>query len=132
MGMQFTVTLTGTASVEVEASDLGLDLNDPHEFFDASSSIEFDNVELSGSVNLTADVRVENVEVSASDLGSYDADTALQEYAGPYGGINIENADFEITDEPTGFDVVTEAVGYDREQAIAVYAALDAAGHEVI
>jgi hypothetical protein len=130
MGMQFELTITGEVEQEAEAEDLGLDLDDLQSIFDTSSSVQLDDGSVSGSVTISASARVENVDVSAEDMAGYDADAALNEYFGY--GVNVSNADFEITEEPTGFDAVTSAVGYDRDVAIAVYAALASAGHEVI
>jgi hypothetical protein len=131
MSMQFTIALTGDISSEVEASDLGIDTDNPNDLLDVSSQVDFEDVRVSGTVTIEASVRISDVEVAAADLSGYDADTAIGEYVSPYGGCDVSNADFEVTDEPTGFDTVVEALGYDRDQAIEVYAALDRAGYEV-
>lgn len=132
MSMQFTIALTGDISTECEAENMGIDLDDPNELLDVSNSqVEFEDVRVSGTVTIEASVRITDVEVAASDLANYDADTAISEFVSPYGGTDVSNADFEVTDEPTGFDTVVEAVGYDRDIAIAVYAALDREGFEV-
>jgi len=129
--MNFTVSLSGSVSVEAEASDLGLDLDySANEYFDISSTVSLSDAEVTGTVNITARAEVEEVEVEVGDMSDYDADAALQEHVGPY--VNVEDADFEVTSGPTGFDVVVEALGYDRDEAIKVYVALAAAGHEVI
>lgn len=131
MSMQFTIALTGDISVECEAEDMGIDLDNANDLLDLSSSIDVDDVSVSGTVTVNASVRISDVEVSAADLSGYDADAAISEQVSPYGSVDVSNADFEVTDEPTGFDTVVEALGYDREQAIEVYAALDRAGYEV-
>lgn len=131
MGMNFVITLTGEVSVEAAASDMGIDIDNPNDLLDISTSVQLDDVQVSGSVTVEASARVEDVEVAAEDLDGYDADIALGEYVSPYGGASVSNADFEITEEPTGFDTVTQALGYDRDQAIAVYAALARDGYEV-
>lgn len=132
MGMQFTVTLTGDIRSEVEASYCGIDLDNPNNLMNISSQVELDDVQVSGLVTIEASVRISDVEVEASDMASYDADAAIGEFVSPYGGVEVGNADFEVTDSPTGFDEVVEALGYDRDKAIKVYAALANAGHEVI
>jgi hypothetical protein len=131
MGMQFTVTLTGDISAEVEAEDAGIDLDNANDFLDISSSVEVDDVSVSGTITVTASVRISDEEVEAADMADYDADAAISEHINSYGSVDVSNADFEVTDSPTGFDTVVEALGYDRDEAIKVYAALANAGLEV-
>src|SRR5689334_2042562 len=98
MGMQFTVALTGEVRHEIGASDLGIDLDNPNELLDVSSAVEFDDVQVGGTVTLEASVRIGDVMVSAEDLDGYDAETAIGEYVNPYGyGMSVNSADFEIT-----------------------------------
>lgn len=131
MGMKFTVTATAKATVEdIDISDLALDAGDILD--DASvlgyGGIEVEDAEITGgSVTVEARVRIEDVEVSASDISDYDASAAFEEHVD--WNVSISDADFDIEDSPTGFDEVEQAVG--RDIALSVYAALDAAGFEV-
>lgn len=131
MGMKFTVTVTGKVRFEgVDASDAGLDADDVISNLDQSyGTVSYDNASIEEvSITIEADASVGGVEVNASDLADYDAEQALSEAIDNYSA-TISHADFTIDDEPTGFSVVEDLL--DREQAIAVYAALDAAGHTV-
>lgn len=130
MAMFFTVVLTGNVETTVDATDLGIDLDNPHELFDVGSRVEFENAHVSGEVTLSASVRINEVEVGAEELADYDADTAISEFVGPYGGVSVLNADFDIENSPTGFDVVEEAT--DRDMALNVYAALSRAGYDIV
>lgn len=128
--MQFTVSVTGKVRLEVSGTN-GIDASELLDEEVGYTSVEFEDAEaLVDTVTIEARARLDDHEVSASDLGEFDAEQALDEAIGSYNA-TVSDADFEVTDSPTGFDTVVEALGYDREQAIAVYAALDAAGLSV-
>lgn len=130
MGMHFGLTLTADISTQVDISDLGIDEDAVTATLDMSSDVQLDDVTVEGQVDMTASARIENVEVSASDMVDYDAEAAFSENFFHW-GVSIDNADFEVTDEPTGFSDVVAALGFDRDVAIKVYAALDGAGLSV-
>jgi hypothetical protein len=132
MTMQFTLTISADISSECDAGDLGLDDLNGNDLFDVSSyKADIDGVMVTGTVTIEARASVSGIEVAASDMSDFDADTVLAEALNPYGGIDVSNATFEVESSPTGYDEVLGAVGYDTDTAIAVYAALAAAGFEV-
>lgn len=132
MGMQFTVSVTGKVVFEgLEASASHLDADQIIEDADGSyGSVEYSDAEVTeATVTVEARATASDIEVSAADLQDFDAEQALSEAISNYSA-SIRDAEFDITDSPTGFDVVNEVLS-DREQTIAVYAALEAAGHSV-
>lgn len=132
MSMQFTVSIEADFTQTQAAADVVSSYDVDTDMLDLSGDVSITGVSVSGSITIEGHVSVEGVEVSAAALADYDAEEALSDYT-QYGISSVEfsNAEFEVTDSPTGFDTVVEALGYERDAAIAVYAALDAAGHEV-
>lgn len=132
MGMNFTITLTGDISVGVEASDLSLgDGLDGASLFD-NYRADISDVSVYGTVTVSARASLTGIEVEAADMVGFDADQRLGEELDPYGGVSADSTEVEVEDGPTGYTDVLAALGYDEAQAIAVYAALAAAGFEVI
>lgn len=130
--MRFTLSLRGNVAVDVEAEDLGIELGGGNEMFGVSSyraSIDINGV--TGTVRVEGTASVEGVEFDAADFGDFDPDVALSEALGDiYGNIDVSDATFEVEDFPTGYNEVLGVVG-DSETAVAVFAALAAAGLEV-
>lgn len=131
MGMQFKVTITGEVTVSgIELDDLGYTFDAEEAFRGALSGYDFSIDEASvarAQVDITASVRVEDVEVAVEDLEDFDADTALNEHFGYEASAML--ATFEVEEGPTGFSEVESVT--DRDTAITVYAALARAGYEV-
>lgn len=131
MGMEFTVSITGTVEFrDIDASDAGIEA-------DAviagevgyGSSVEFEDEHVTqGTVTIRARASLSGYEVMASDIGDFDAVEALESFIDSY-SVSVEDAEFDIEESPTGFSEVEQAVG--RSTAIEVYAALAASGFEV-
>ena len=128
MSMQFTVDITGTVRMDLSTS-IGIDADEALADATYSSSVTYENAEvIDATITIEALARYEGYEVEASDLGDFDAESALAEGIDQY-GVDVRSAEFEVTDSPSGFNEVENIVG--REQAIEVYAALAQAGFEV-
>lgn len=132
MGMNFTLDITGKVRLnDVDAS--GAEGIDAEEVF--NSAVSDDGVEpldaevIEATVTVEASLIIRDVEVSAADLGEFDAEQAIDERFDS-GTVNVITADYEITDSPSGFDQLVGVLG--RDTAIEVYATLAASGFEVL
>lgn len=129
MSMKFTVNVSGDFSSEVDAEDVLSRYDVDSDMLNLSGDVSIEDVNVSGEVSIEGRLRIEGVEVAAADLNDFDADTAIEEYKSWGSTLRVYGAEFEVTESPTGFDEVESAIG--RDEAIAAYAALDAAGFEV-
>lgn len=130
MGMQFTVNITGTAEFrDMDASDVGIDADEVISNEVGYTSVEFENARIEqGTVTVAAEVRIEDYEVEASDIESFDAQETLESLIDSY-SLSLTDTDFSITDSPTGFETLEARIG--RESAIEVYGVLASNGFEV-
>lgn len=129
MGMQFTVAVTGDVTFEANDSSVADSIDADsilQEEVGYSSDVQFEDAEvIDASITIRARARLEDYEVLVADLQGFDADMALSESIHSY-NVEVRNADYEVTDSPEGFEVVVDAT--DRDTAIEVYVALNAAG----
>lgn len=132
MGMNFTVRVFGKVEfADIDASDLGIDASEViGNEVGYGSSVEFEDAEVkSGTVTVTAQATLHDIEVAAEDMGNYDAEAELDNAIDSY-SYDLSRVDFEVTDSPTGFEAVEAEL--DRDSAISAYAALAKAGFEVV
>lgn len=127
MTMNFTVALKADFSQEQDADNLIQSWDVDTDMLNMPSRVDIEDVNISGTVVISGRISLDGVEVSAEDLEDFDAQDAFESE-----GIDgdFSDAEFEVTDSPTGFEEVESAVG-DRDTAITVYAALSRAGYEV-
>ena len=127
MDMNFKVNITADFEEELDVSQILSTYDVDAEMLGVSGSATLDVHDISGSVQVSGRITVEDFEVSAVDLNDFDAESA---FAFGFGSLSLSSAYFEVTDSPTGFVAVENAIG--RDQAIGAYAALANAGFEVI
>lgn len=127
MGMNFTVSVTADFHTSLDADDIISRYDVDSDMLGISSDVSLDVTDISGSVDIEGTLEATDVEVEAVDLTDFDAEEALSGYGTSF---DLSNVEFTITDSPTGFEAVEQAL--DRDTAIAVYAALANNGHEVV
>lgn len=126
MGMSFTVSVKADFTVSKDADMLISRWDVDNDMLDFPGDVSIEDVGVNGEVEFSGRLSIDDLDVSPSDLVDFDAESVLSDH-----GVDgdISNAEFEVTDSPTGFDTVAYAI--DRDTAIAVYAALDSAGYTV-
>lgn len=129
MGMQFEVTVTGDITYKNIDASIERHIDAESVIDGLAGELEVVDAEVTESVvTIKASVRRTGYMVDAEDIEDFDGYLVLDEECGHW-DTSISNVEVEVTEGPTGFDEVEDAIG--RDHAIAAYQVLAASGFTV-
>lgn len=131
MGMQFTISASAQVELrDMDAGDIDIDADDIFQAEFGYTNASFVNARVTGgTVTIEANVSQSDIEVEASNLSEFDAESYFENELSSYSA-TFTGGEFFIDEYPSGFAAVEDVIG--RESAIEVYAALANGGYEVL